>query len=197
MPESIDLPQAYLVTPEPPAGRPLTDFVEQLERVLEGGIRLVQLRAKTLGAPQYAELARLVLAVCRRHDARLLLNASVDIVQAVGSDGIHLTSTRLMACVARPLPSDRLVSAACHDEPQVLHANRIGADLLTISPVLPTATHTSATPLGWPRFRELAALAEPPVFALGGMSAATLDQAREAGAHGIAAIRALWGQTTN
>ena len=194
--EPIDLPQADLVTPEPPAGRPLSAFVEQLERALDRGIRLVQLRAKTLGAPQYAELARLALAVCRRYDACLLLNASVDIVQAIGSDGIHLTSTRLMASSTRPLPSDWLVSAACHDEAQVLHANRIGADLLTISPVLPTATHTTATPLGWSRFRELAALAEPPVFALGGMSAATLDQAREAGAHGIAAIRALWGQAS-
>ena len=194
MPTSIDLPKTYLVTPEPSAGQPLTAFIEQLERALDNGVRLVQLRAKTLATPRYVELSKLALTVCRRYESRLLLNASVDIVQDVGSDGIHLTSTRLMACTARPLPAGWLVSAACHDAAQVLHANRIGADLLTISPVLPTATHTTATPLGWPRFRELAALAEAPVFALGGMSMETLDQARDAGAHGIAAIRALWGK---
>jgi thiamine-phosphate diphosphorylase len=187
------LPPTYLVTPEPLAGRPLADFIAHLEHALEAGIRLVQLRAKTLTAPQYARLAEQALACCRRHDARLLLNAPADVAQALQADGVHLTSTRLMACVTRPLPSGLLVSAACHDARQVLHANRIGADLVTISPVLPTATHTTAEPLGWPRFRELAVLTTIPVYALGGMTADTLAEARKAGAYGIAAIRSLWG----
>jgi thiamine-phosphate pyrophosphorylase len=187
------LPPTYLVTPEPLAGRPLADFIAHLEHALEAGIRLVQLRAKTLTAPQYARLAEQALACCRRHDARLLLNAPADVAQALQADGVHLTSTRLMACVTRPLPSGLLVSAACHDARQVLHANRIGADLVTISPVLPTATHTTAEPLGWPRFRELAVLTTIPVYALGGMTADTLVEARKAGADGIAAIRSLWG----
>lgn len=186
------LPPTYLVTPEPPAGEPLADFIVHLERALEVGIRLVQLRAKTLTAPQYAWLAEQALVCCRRHDARLLLNAPAEVAQALQADGVHFTSTRLMACTSRPLPSGLLVSAACHDARQVLHANRIGADLLTISPVLPTATHTTAEPLGWPRFRELVALTSIPVYALGGMTADTLAEARDAGAYGIAAIRSLW-----
>ncbi|WP_179706372.1 thiamine phosphate synthase [Paraburkholderia bryophila] len=188
----MQLPQTFLVTPEPLAGRPFGDFIACLERSLDAGVRLVQLRAKTLTAPQYAELAEQALACCRRYDARLLLNASADVALALHADGVHLTSTRLTACTSRPLPSGLLVSAACHDERQVLHANRIGADLLTISPVMPTATHTTATPLGWPRFRELVALTKIPVYALGGMSVDSLDEARKSGAQGIAAIRSLW-----
>jgi thiamine-phosphate diphosphorylase len=186
------LPPTYLVTPEPPAGEPLADFIVHLERALEAGIRLVQLRAKTLTAPKYAWLAEQAPACCRRQEARLLLNAPADVAQALQADGVHFTSTRLMACTSRPLPSGQVVSAACHDARQVLHANRIGADLLTISPVLPTATHTTAEPLGWPRFRELVALTSIPVYALGGMTADTLAEARDAGAYGIAAIRSLW-----
>jgi len=186
------LPPTYLVTPEPLPGRPSADFISHLERVLETGIRLVQLRAKTLTALQYARLTEQALACCRRYDARLLLNASADVALALQADGVHLTSTRLMSSVTRPLPSGLLVSAACHDARQVLHADRIRADLLTISPVLPTATHTTAEPLGWPRFRELVVKTSIPVYALGGMSVDTLAQAREAGAHGIAAIRSLW-----
>ena len=174
---------------------PFAEFIARLERALDAGVRLVQLRAKTLSAPEYARLAEQALACCRRHEARLLLNAPADVVQSVGADGIHLTSTRLMASTVRPLPAGRLVSAACHDAHQVLHAKEIGADLITISPVLPTATHTTAVPLGWARFRELAALTDVPVYALGGMTLDTLSQAREAGAHGVAAIRALWGGT--
>jgi len=187
-----ELPLTYLVTPEPLAGQPLDDFIAHLERALEAGICLVQLRAKTLTTPQYTKLAEQALACCRRHNARLLLNAPTDVVLTLEADGIHLTSTRLMACETKPLPAGLLVSAACHDARQVLHANRIGADLLTISPVLPTTTHTTAEPLGWPRFRELAALTTIPVYALGGMAHDNLAEAREAGAYGIAAIRSLW-----
>jgi thiamine-phosphate pyrophosphorylase len=193
MATSIDLPPTYLVTPEPAGDEPLPVFIERLERALQSGIRLVQLRAKTVTAPRYAELVEQALACCRRYEARLLLNAPAETVQAVQADGIHLTSTRLMAAAARPLSPGLLVSAACHDAAQILRANEIGVDLITVSPVLPTATHTTATPLGWARFRELATLTDIPVYALGGMSRDTLAQAREAGAQGIAAIRTLWG----
>jgi thiamine-phosphate pyrophosphorylase len=182
-----------LVTPEPSDGKPLADFIEDLERALMSGIRLVQLRAKSVTASQYIWLAEQALICCRRHGALLLLNAPCDVTQELHADGVHLTSTRLMACTSRPLPPGLLVSAACHDAYQVQHATRIGADLLTISPVLPTATHTTAKPLGWPRFRELVTLTSIPVYALGGMSVDTLAEAQDAGAHGIAAIRALWG----
>lgn len=192
MSDPILLPPTFLVTPEPMPGKPMAYFVAQLERALQAGVRLVQLRAKTLTQPDYVRLAEAALACCRRYEARLLLNAAPELVLEVQADGVHLTSSRLMACANRPLRAGLLVSAACHDERQVLHAARIGADLMTISPVLPTATHTTATPLGWERFRALAALTEIPAYALGGMSVEMLKEARGAGAHGIAAIRALW-----
>ncbi len=192
MTHSNALPPTYLITPEPPEGRPLTDFIADLDRTLATGVRLLQLRAKTVTAEQYAWLADHALACGRRHGARVLLNAPPDVALAHHADGLHLTSKRLMTCASRPLPPGLLVSAACHDEHQIRHAERIGVDFVTLSPVLPTATHTTAIPLGWARFRELAALTSMPVYALGGMSAETLADARDAGAQGIAAIRALW-----
>lgn len=190
MPPSAQLPSTYLITPEPSADQPLIDFVAHLEQALNAGIQLVQLRAKTVTASQYQWLAEQALICCHRHGARLLLNAPAEAVQMLQADGVHLTSARLLACTSRPLPSGMLVSAACHDAHQIQHANRIGADLITISPVLQTATHPTAEPLGWPRFRELVALASMPVYALGGMHLDTLAIAQAAGAHGIAAIRA-------
>nr|WP_245725558.1 thiamine phosphate synthase [Pandoraea oxalativorans] len=90
------------------------------------------------------------------------------------------------------MPPGFLVSVACHDARQIIHAEQIGADLITLSPVLPTQTHTSAEPLGWAKFRELVALTSIPVYALGGMSVQTLPTSIDAGARGIAAIRGLW-----
>ncbi|WP_429498414.1 thiamine phosphate synthase [Robbsia andropogonis] len=191
---SAPLPRRYLITPEPAPDAPLLTFIDHLETALAGGITLVQLRAKTVTPAQYAWLAREARICCRRHGARLLLNAPPELARSLHADGVHLTSARLMHCASRPLPSDFLVSAACHDTHQVIHANTLGADLLTISPVLATKTHVDAEPLGWPRFREIAALTSIPVYALGGMRIASLDEALAAGAHGIAAIGDFWGE---
>ncbi len=192
MNSDLTLPPTYLITPEPPAGASFDGYLAQLERCLDGGVRLVQLRAKTLDPARYAELAVRVRASCLRHGARLLLNTPAAALDTLDADGVHLSSTRLLDCTHRPLPAGKLLSVACHDRQQVQHANSIGADWLTLSPVLPTATHPDATPLGWERFQALASLSRIPVYAMGGMSAAHLERARAAGAYGIAAIRALW-----
>ena len=114
MTHSTSLPQLYLVTPEPPADRPFAEFIGRLERALETGIRLVQLRAKTLTAPQYVELAEQAYACCRRHDARMLLNAPADMAGSVQADGIHLTSTptrSIMSCCEKRYTN---LPAACN-----------------------------------------------------------------------------------
>jgi 8-oxo-dGTP diphosphatase len=58
--------------------------------------------------------------------------------------------------------------------------------------VLPTATHPGEPSLGWDEFSRLAAGLPMPVFALGGLAPADMERARDAGAHGIAAIRGVW-----
>uniref|UniRef100_UPI00197E9146 thiamine phosphate synthase n=1 Tax=Burkholderia sp. Ac-20379 TaxID=2703900 RepID=UPI00197E9146 len=90
-----------------------------------------------------------------------------------------------------------LLSAACHDRASLLHAQRIGADLVTLSPVKPTLTHPGAPAMGWAQFADcVAALPRDramAVYALGGMTRADLPQARAHGAHGVAGIRGIGG----
>jgi thiamine-phosphate pyrophosphorylase len=90
------------------------------------------------------------------------------------------------------LPHSQLLSAACHSEQQLAHAERIGVDFATVSPVLPTASHPGAPALGWNRFAELVSCTRLPVYALGGMTRALCAEARARGAQGIAAITGLW-----
>jgi thiamine-phosphate diphosphorylase len=187
------LPYLYLVTPEPePGGRP-ADFIRSLEASLRGGIRLVQFRAKSIAPASYRQLAVEVLACCRQYEATLLLNADPRLLDEVDADGVHLDGARLAA--SRP-DSDRgkLVSAACHSLEQLRQAEAIGADFVTLSPVLATASHPGTSTLEWDGFAGLAAQTKLPVYALGGMHRDLLAKAREHGAYGIAGIGAFWGK---
>jgi 8-oxo-dGTP diphosphatase len=61
-----------------------------------------------------------------------------------------------------------------------------------LGPVLATPSHPDATPLGWERFRQIAAGASIPVYALGGVVPGDLEQARSCGAHGLSMVRGAW-----
>lgn len=184
------LPPLYLISDATRLGR--GEFLQRLERALKAGARLIQLREPDMPAREFRAYAIEVAALCRRYDARLLLNADPSEVGKCGADGVHLNSRRLMALRARPLGNGRFVGVSCHSAEELARAAAIGADFAVLGPVAATASHTGATPLGWERFAALCRGARLPVYALGGMRPADLSAARQAGARGIAMIRGIW-----
>ena len=187
---AVDLPECYLITPSP--AEPGNEFLAKLARCLQSGIKLVQLRAKQLNDAEYVSLAKQVLELCLQYDARLLLNSAPALASTIGAHGVHLTSERLRECTERPLSEGLLVGASCHNEQELVQAQRIGADFAVLAPVLPTESHPGAAILGWQQFSALMDKTVIPVYALGGVGRKQLEQAFNCGAQGIAAIRGLW-----
>ncbi|MEO7096769.1 MAG: thiamine phosphate synthase, partial [Polyangiales bacterium] len=83
-----------------------------------------------------------------------------------------------------------LVSRSCHDERSLAEAEDEGLDFVTLSPV--HASPGKGEPLGVARFSSLRR-AHPSlhVLALGGIDATNVDEAKRAGADGVAVIRAV------
>lgn len=187
---ALQLPDRYLITP-PESGRPEA-FLAALDDALGRGVRLVQLRLFDLTGEALQQVGRAAVELCHRRQAQLLLNGPPELAAAIGADGVHLNSRRLQACSTRPVAESMLLAASCHTAADLDRAERIGADLAVLSPVLPTRSHPDADPLGWPGFAALVERAALPVFALGGMHPGLLRTAWEHGAQGIAGIRGLW-----
>ncbi|KUY83955.1 thiamine phosphate synthase [Burkholderia sp. RF4-BP95] len=193
---SPTLPRCCVITPEP-ASASAADcraFLDRLSAVLARGETLVQLRVKSFDADAFARLAADALARCDAAGAQLMLNGPIDAAGVMQLDGAgwHLDGAALRAVAQRPLPAARRMSAACHAADDLVLAARAGADFVTLSPVLPTLSHPGAPTLGWTQFAALAAQAAMPVYALGGMTRAHLDDARRHGAYGVAGIRGFW-----
>ena len=187
---AVTLPDRYLITPAP--GNDEDAFLDTLGRSIDAGVELVALRAKALGDDELARLARRTAAVCRARGARLMVNASAELLEACDADGVHLDSTRLMACESRPLPASALLAASCHNEREIDHAARVGVDFAVLSPVATTRSHPHASPMGWTAFQRLVEMVNLPVYALGGMGEDDRFAAWTHGGQGIAAIGALW-----
>ncbi len=178
------LPRHYAIL----EGSSPAEVMNNLERILDQGIGLIQLRVKSLPSADLNGVYSLVSTACRQRAARLLINA--DLGLAAGADGIHLSSRALLSCRARPEASS-WVAASCHDLAELRHAEKIGVDFAVLAPVLPTSTHPGAVALGWENFAALSEQVNLPVFALGGLERDDLDKAAAAGAQGIAGISAF------
>jgi 8-oxo-dGTP diphosphatase len=188
---ALTLPPVYAISHAEVLGE--AAFLEHLQRALDGGVRLIQLREKHLEPDNLLPLAARVLQLARGAGARVLLNAAPRLAAEAGADGVHLPSAALMRLQRRPdLP---LVAASCHDRSELDHAAALGIDFVVLGPVLPTPSHPSAVTLGWRGFSAMINNYPLPVYALGGISPEMLDTGRAHGAHGIAMLRGAWRAT--
>jgi 8-oxo-dGTP diphosphatase len=184
------LPDTYLITPDnlsPP------DVLRGLASALDAGIHLIQLRMPSLGGSDYLALAAEVARMCEGR-ARLMLKGPLEWADEFPDAGWHLTAKQLRehAEAGRPFEPGRWLAASCHEAAEMELATKIGVDFITLSPILPTASHPEAKPLGWRRAVGLLSGFGQPAYLLGGIGPIDLAQAWRTGAQGVAGIRALW-----
>jgi 8-oxo-dGTP diphosphatase len=189
--KAIQLPALYLISPGP-AGDRMDMFITGIEKCIVAGTRLLQLRCHEDIYKNHSEVITRVLSICNAYNAKLLLNSTPATAVALKAHGVHLNSVRLLQLNQRPLERSFWVSASCHNQDEMAHAERIGVDFAVLSPVEFTASHPDAKPMGWKKFSELAGLANIPVYALGGMLPVHMTRAWNNGAQGIAMLSGVW-----
>lgn len=182
---AAQLPDRYAIL----EGRSVDQVLANLSKIIGNGVRLLQLRVKSLPASEILTVYATVFAECQRHGVKLLLNSDLPLFQAE-ADGIHLSSHALMMANQRP-ENYAWVAASCHDLKELEHAQSIGVDFAVLAPILPTPTHPDATPLGWDVMAELIEQVNLPVFALGGLKIEDIQRVLQAGGQGIAGISAF------
>ncbi len=173
----------------------LRDPVESVRLVLEGGARLVQLRAKHATARELAQMGQAIRALTRRYGALFIVNDRLDIALAVEADGVHLGQDDLPVPLARKLAGEAFiigVSAETLEEAQRAEAE--GADYLGVGPMFATTTKPDAgTPIGPERLRAIKQAVSIPVYGIGGITSQNAPLVMQAGADGVCVISAIIG----
>lgn len=110
----------------------------------------------------------MAIAKARGH-VRVLADSALTALEW-GADGVYGAPRALYP------RRDLLTLATAHDLREIGFANRLGADAVLLSPAFPTRSHPGTSALGALRFRLLAAHAQMPVIALGGMTQTTASR---------------------
>jgi 8-oxo-dGTP diphosphatase len=184
------LPSLYLITPD----RQSYDdgFIHLVHELLRSGLQFLQFRSKASAFHQHNQVVRQLIQLCEGYYCRLIYNGTPDQAMDLGAHGVHLNSASLMQTRRRPLPEDKWLVASCHDSRELSHAASIGADFCVLSPVHVSPSHPAGAGMGWKKFKSLAAEADLPVYALGGIKPGEMSEARDNGAFGIAMISGVW-----
>ena len=188
-------PSVILVT-EP--GRTLARIEEVIDaagRALSPGRLLVQLRDKTAPPLVLASTARALRSATARVGAIFVVNAprsdALRVAADAGADGAHVPCRReaiaeALACFG----ASSWVSTPAHSDDDVTHASAAGATAVLVSPIFDTPGKGPARGVG--ALAAARALApDLAVYALGGVDRRRAAACAEAGAHGVAVIRAL------
>ena len=183
----------YLVTDDGCLqGRALLDCVRE---ALEGGVTLMQYRAKTASSAEMYNEALQLKALCDSFNVPLIINDRLDIAMAVGAAGVHLGQDDLPCAAARRiLGEDYIIGVSAHNPAEAKAALQSGADYLGCGAVFGTATKADVKKLGTEGLTAICREKGLPVVGIGGVTADNYSEVRAAGADGAAIVSGILAQ---
>jgi len=185
------LPKIYPITDPEISG--LT-HCEQVELLIAGGAKIIQLRDKDANPRDFYTSAKYALDAARKHHVPLIINDRVDIALALRADGVHLGQDDLPPDKARLILGDAaIIGFSTHSVEQAARAAKFPVDYIAIGPIFTTRSKRDPDAevglRGIEKVRQ--AIGTMPLVAIGGITGETLASVLAAGADSAAIIGAI------
>jgi thiamine-phosphate pyrophosphorylase len=161
-----------------------------LEKLVAGGIDIVQLRGKDCSLDELSALAEKLLTISAK--IPLIANDHAEIAQRVEVQGVHVgqdddSIEKVRTQIKRPI----VVGKSTHSIEQAVAAEREGADYIGFGPIFSTPTKPDYSPIGLAQIREVHQRVSIPIFCIGGIKLENLAQVIEAGAKRVVIVSGL------
>lgn len=207
---AIVLPASYAISPYCDEKMPWSELDQKLDHWQQQGLKLIQWRQTafaTGSAPSHAAQAQATRVAdwAQSSGITALLNCPPATEQEqswaarLGFDGIHLNARHVAGSRAdktlKQLADEEglsWVAASCHSAQEIAAAKQQACDFAVLGAVKPTLSHPDELSMGWVGFAIEASEGGLPAYALGGCRQTDIQQAKQSGAQGIAAIREFW-----
>lgn len=169
------------------------DAPDMARRMVEGGVDVLQVRAKGWLAPDVLALAAAVRPWTAEAGVPLILNDHPFLVPRAGADGAHIGQDDGPLGAARSKAGDgKIVGRSTHSVEQALAARDEGADYLGFGPLFATPTKPDYHPIGLEDIATVhAAVTDRPVFCIGGIKRENLPEVMAAGARRVVIVSGI------
>ena len=163
-----------------------------LEKLVAGGIDIVQLRGKNRSLDELSVLAEQLLQLTMSAKIPLIANDHAEMARRVEVQGVHVgqdddSIEKVRAQIKRPI----VVGKSTHSIEQAVAAEREGADYIGFGPIFSTPTKPDYSPVGLAQIREVHERVSIPIFCIGGIKSENLAQVIDAGAKRVVIVSGL------
>ena len=166
-----------------------------VEKAIEGGVTMVQLREKSSSARRFYEQAIRIRKITERYKVPLIVNDRIDIALAIGANGIHIGQSDIPALVARKIiGKDMLLGVSVSTVREALQAKQDGADYLGVGAMFPTGTKEEAQAVSMEELRHIRQSVPLPIVAIGGINKKNIAAFQGIGVDGLAVVSAIISQ---
>ena len=166
-------------------------LLDKVEKVLDGGVDAVQLRAKDLAAGRLLSLARSLRKITGQR-ALLFINDRIDVAIAANANGVQLAEAAICVEAARRLVGEEmLVGRSVHSVEGAVEAEAQGADFLVLGAIFASDSKPGVEPAGIGLLEEAASRVSIPILAIGGIDKNNAGQVIRSGGYGVAVIRSI------
>lgn len=168
----------------------------QVEKALQGGATMIQLREKTLDETEFLKEAIEIKKVCEKYQVPLIINDNVEIALKSDADGVHVGQNDMAAGNVREiLGPDKIIGVSAATVEEALLAEAQGADYLGIGAVFSTSTKENTRDVDYDLLKTICGAVNIPAVAIGGIKKENLMQLQGSGIAGVAVVSAIFGQS--
>ncbi len=159
------------------------------ERLLEGGVDILQLRAKDAPKSIVAGLAEEIHALTAPLGVPFILNDYPELLRDVPAEGAHVGQDDGSVAAAREAAGRPvIIGKSTHSPAQAQAAAEEGADYIGFGPLFVTPTKPGRPAIGLQEVRAAHADVAVPIFCIGGIKQDNLAQVRDAGARRVVIV---------
>ena len=168
-------------------------FEMKVKEIIANGATVIQLREKNLPLRAFLEIALLMRKIVES-PVLFLINDRVDIAMACQADGVHIGQEDMPLAMARQILGEhKIIGVSTHSVKQAQQAEKEGADYIAIGPIFSTSSKPKiGPPRGTQIISQVKEMTKIPLVAIGGINLDNINKTLEAGADGIAVIKAVF-----
>ena len=152
------------------------EFLSRVEKALQGGVTLLQLREKDKTTREYIELAQKVHNITRKYNVPLIIDDRVDVALAIDAEGVHVGQSDMPVAIASKLMGEnKIIGATTKTVEQAKEAYEQGADYLGVGAIYPTTTKVKTVLTSTDTLRDICNAVPIPANAIGGLNKDNID----------------------
>ncbi len=167
-------------------------FTEEIEKTLQGGATLIQLREKKLSYDEFLQEGKEIKKITDKYNIPLIINDNVKIAMNIDASGVHIGQGDMDATKVRKLiGKDKILGVTAKTVEQAIKAEKDGASYIGVGAAFSTSTKLDTRVITFETIKNICQSVSIPVVAIGGIDENNIMNLKGLGIDGVALVSSI------